>query len=201
MAKQGVFIVFEGIDGSGKSTHVNLLSKELIDKNYKVLTTSEPTKGWVGSFIRKYSKRKGKRLPPETEALLFAADRYEHVKDLIIPALKKRRIVISDRYVYSSIAYQGAAGVDMNWIRDINSFAPKPDIAILFDILPEFSLSRVKREKTVFEESDYLRRVRENYLKFVRSGELIKIEVDKPRMKVQEKISNIVMRFLEKKFL
>jgi len=197
MARRGVFIVFEGIDGSGKSTHIKALTDELRGRGYSVLTTSEPSRDRIGNFIRRYAERNDHRLTPETEALLFAADRFEHVMTIIEPALKRGRIVISDRYLYSSLAYQGAGGLDLDWIREMNQFAPKPDLSILLDILPEFSLQRVERRKTVFEVSDYLRKVRDIYLRLVEEGELVKVDADKPRKAVQEEVSSLVNELLD----
>lgn len=197
MAKKGVFIVFEGIDGSGKSTHIKALAEELRSQGYNALQTSEPSKDRIGNFIRRYAERNDSRLTPETEALLFAADRFEHVKTVIEPALRRGRIVISDRYLYSSLAYQGAGGLEVDWIREMNRFAPKPDLGILLDILPEFSLQRVNRRKTVFEDSDYLRKVRNIYLKLVETGELIRIDADKPRKAVLMEVLSLVQKLLE----
>jgi dTMP kinase len=197
MARRGVFIVFEGIDGSGKSTHIKTLTNELRERGYSVLTTSEPSRDRIGNFIRRYAERNDHRLTPETEALLFAADRFEHVMTVVEPALKRGRIVISDRYLYSSLAYQGAGGLDLDWIREMNRFAPKPDLGILLDILPEFSLQRVERRKTVFEVSDYLRKVRDIYLRLVEEGELVKVDADKPRKAVQEEVSSLVNELLD----
>ena len=197
MAKRGVFIVFEGIDGSGKSTHIKALADELRSQKYSVLQTSEPSKDRIGNFIRRYAERNDSRLTPETEALLFAADRFEHVKTIIEPALRRGRIVISDRYLYSSLAYQGAGGLEVDWIREMNRFAPKPDLGILLDILPEFSLQRVNRRKTVFEVSDYLRKVRNIYLQLVEGGELVRIDADKPRKAVQAEVFSLVQELLE----
>jgi len=197
MAKRGVFIVFEGIDGSGKSTHIKALAEELRSRGYSVLQTSEPSKDRIGNFIRRYAERNDSRLTPETEALLFAADRFEHVKTVIEPALRKGRIVISDRYLYSSLAYQGAGGLEVDWIREMNRFAPKPDLGILLDILPEFSLQRVNRRKTVFEDSDYLRKVRNIYLKLVEKGELVRIDADKPRKAVLMEVLSLVQELLD----
>ncbi len=197
MARRGVFIVFEGIDGSGKSTHIKALAKELKGRGYNVLQTSEPSKDRIGNFIRRYAERNDHRLTPETEALLFAADRFEHVMTVVEPALKRGRIVISDRYLYSSLAYQGAGGLDLDWIREMNRFAPKPDLGILLDLLPEFSLQRVERRKTVFEVSDYLRKVRNIYLRLVEEGELVKVDADKPRKAVREEIFSLVNELLD----
>lgn len=199
MAEIGVFIVFEGIDGSGKSTHIKSLSGELRQMGLNVLHTSEPSRNGVGSFIKRYARSGGQRLPPETEALLFAADRYEHVKSIIEPALRHGRVVVSDRYLYSSLAYQGASGVSLDWIREMNRFAPKPDLAILLDIHPEFSLSRVKRRRTVFEAAEYLRKVREIYLQLSRQGELVKVDADRPKRVVQAELLDMVQELLESK--
>ena len=196
MARRGVFIVFEGIDGSGKSTHIEALAEELKGRGYNVLQTSEPSKDRIGNFIRRYAERNDHRLTPETEALLFAADRFEHVMTVVEPALKRGRIVISDRYLYSSLAYQGAGGLDLDWIREMNRFAPKPDLGILLDLLPEFSLQRVERRKTVFEVSDYLRKVRNIYLRLVEEGELVRVDADKPRKAVREEVFSLVNELL-----
>jgi dTMP kinase len=198
MVGPGVFIVFEGIDGSGKSTHIKLLSEELRGSGLHVLETSEPSRDRIGTFIRRYAERNGDRLTPETETLLFAADRYEHVKQVIAPALKRGNIVISDRYFYSSIAYQGATGIDLDWIREMNRFAPLPDLGVLLDIHPEYSLQRVNdRAKTVFEVSDYLRKVREIYMEMVKRGELVRVEADQPRNEVRADIRGLIDELLK----
>ena len=198
MAGPGVFIVFEGIDGSGKSTHIKLLAKELRGRGLHVLETSEPSRDRIGTFIREYAERNGDRFTLETETLLFAADRYEHVKQVIAPALERGNVVITDRYFYSSIAYQGATGIDLEWIREMNRFAPQPDLGILLDIRPEHSLERVNdRAKTVFEVSDYLRKVREIYMGMVERGELVSVDADRPKGEVGAEIKGLVDELLE----
>ncbi len=198
MDDYGVFIVFEGIDGSGKSTHIKFLSENLRARGFHVLETSEPSRDSIGTFIRRYAEKNEERVTPETEALLFAADRYEHVKQVIKPALERGMVVISDRYFYSSIAYQGATGIDLNWIREMNRFAPKPDLGILLDILPDSSLKRVNnRARTIFEVSDYLRKVREIYLEMVDLGELVRVEADRQREKVRKDILSLVNKLLK----
>jgi len=196
MASKGVFIVFEGIDGSGKSTHIKKLANELRNIGYYVIETAEPSKDEIGSFIRRYAKRNDGRLPVEVEALLFAADRRMHLKNVIEPALRNGHIVISDRYLHSTLAYQGALGLELGWIRELNRFAMKPDLTILLNILPEFSLQRMKRKKTVFEETDYLSKVREIYLEFVKQGEMVKIDADRSKKVIYEEILALVKTFL-----
>lgn len=150
MTKQGIFIVFEGIDASGKTLHLKTISQELRKQGYNILLTKEPSRDLVGDFLHRYARQQKSRLLPETEVLLFVADRFEHVKKIIEPALKRGRIVMSDRYFYSTLAYQGASGANLDWIREMNWFAPKPDLCILFDILPDYSLHRTKRKRTLF---------------------------------------------------
>ena len=193
MAKRGAFIVFEGIDGSGKSTHIKLLSRELRDQGCDVLETSEPSRGRIGSFIRDYVERRGRRLPAEVETLLFAADRFEHLKKTIEPALEQGHIVVSDRYLHSSLAYQGAEGVSVEWVREVNCFAPKPDLCILLDVGPETGLGRMRRRRrTVFEVYTFQQRVRNLYLQFVEKGEIVKVAADRPVEEVQREISALV---------
>jgi len=197
MAGPGVFIVFEGIDGSGKDTHLKLLAESLREVGHNVVETAEPSRDRVGTFLKRYAKSRGDRLPAETEALLYAADRYEHVSRVIMPALNRGQIVVSIRYLYSSLAYQGGAGVDLDWIREINRFAPRPDLGILFDILPEYSLNRLKRKRSIFESADFLRKVRGIYLGIVEKGELVKVDADRPKKAVQANVKALVDRLLE----
>jgi len=197
MAGRGVFIVFEGIDGSGKDTHLKLLAESLREAGHNVVETAEPSRDRVGTFLKRYAKSRGDRLPAETEALLYAADRYEHVTKVIVPALNRGQIVVSIRYLYSSLAYQGGAGVDLDWIREINRFAPRPDLGILFDILPEYSLNRLKRKRSIFESADFLRKVRDIYLGMVETGELVRVDADRPKKAVQADVKSLVDRLLE----
>ena len=197
MAKRGAFIVFEGIDGSGKSTHIRLLSRDLRQQGYDVLETSEPSRGRIGMFIRKYVERRVRRLPTEVEALLFAADRFEHLKKIIEPALEEGRIVVSDRYLHSSLAYQGAEGTSLEWIREVNSFAPKPNLCILLDVGPETGLGRMRRSRrTVFEVFTFQQKVRNLYLQFAEQGELVKVSADRSVDEVQREISALVHELL-----
>lgn len=198
MARRGSFIVFEGIDGSGKSTHIRLLCRDLRQQGHDVIWTSEPSQGSIGRFIREYSKHRGRRLPPEVEALLFAADRFDHVKRIIEPAIEGGRIVVSDRYVHSSLAYQGAEGASLEWIRELNRFAPRPELCILLDVSPETGLGRMRRRRrTIYEVYTFQQRVRALYLQFAEQGELVKVDADRPVDEVHEDISALVQGVLE----
>lgn len=193
MARRGAFIVFEGIDGSGKSTHIRLLCSELRRQGLDVLRTSEPSRGRIGRLIREYSKSRRSRLPPEVEALLFAADRFEHVKRIIEPALEKGCVVISDRYIHSSLAYQGAEGASLDWLREINKFAQSPDLCILLDVSPNTGLGRIRRRRrTVFEVYTYQQKVRNLYLRFAEQGELVRVDADRLVDEVHQDISSLV---------
>lgn len=187
----------EGLDGCGKTTQTKLLVKQLAN-SYNAVYTVEPSKGKIGTFIRRYCLHGNKRLSSIVEALLFAADRFEHVENEVLPALKEGKVVISDRYVYSSLAYQGAAGLDLGWIKKINEHALRPDLAIFIDVEPETVVKRLKRKKSVMENLRTQRKVREVYMKFVENGELVRVNGNQPKKEVAHEILTLVLGFLEK---
>jgi len=106
--------------------------------------------------------------------------------------------VVCDRYVYSSIAYQGAAGLSLDWIQCINQFALVPDLAIFLDVSPEIVLKRLKRKKTVMETSANLQKVREVYFKVVKDGKMITLQGDKPKKEVAKDVLKVALDFLER---
>ena len=137
-----MFIVFEGIDGTGKSTQVRLLSEALSQQGQEVVTSKEPTDGPLGRKLRE-SAATG-RLSPQEELDLFHRDRRDHVGSLIEPALARGATVILDRYFFSTMAYQGARGFDPAAIRATNEeFAPLPDHVFLLELDPELALTRI----------------------------------------------------------
>ena len=198
MGKRGVFICVEGLDGCGKTTQTKLLVRGLRKKGYNVTYTAEPSRGEIGNFIKKYCLHGVKRVSSIVEALLFAADRFEHVEKEVIPALDEGKLVVSDRYVYSSLAYQGAAGLDLKWIEAINEHAMRPDLAIFIDVEPEIVIHRLKPEKSVMENLETQRKVREVYMKFVEKGELVKINGNRSKKEVENDTLRVVLRFLAK---
>jgi dTMP kinase len=199
MGKRGFFICIEGLDGCGKTTQTQLLVERLKRKGYDAIYTAEPSRGKIGELIRKYCLHGEKRVSSIVEVLLFAADRFEHVENELIPALNEGKLVVSDRYVYSSLAYQGAAGLDLKWIEKINEHAIRPDLAVFIDVEPETVIQRLKPKKSVMENLETQRKVREVYMKFVEKGELVKIDGNRSKHKVTDDILTVVLRFLEKK--
>jgi len=139
---KGLLIVFEGIDGTGKSTQMSLLASSLKKNGLAVIETREPTNGQFGQQIRAlYANRNG--ISREEELELFIADRQEHVHDLLIPGLQEGKIILCDRYFLSTAAYQGAVGFSPAEIIERNSFAPSPDLALLFCAPPKLGIERI----------------------------------------------------------
>jgi dTMP kinase len=199
MKGKGLFICVEGLDGCGKTTQTKLLVGKLREMGCDAAYTAEPSRGKIGKFIKKHCLHGEMRTSPIVEALLFAADRFEHVESEVIPALNAGKIIVSDRYVYSSLAYQGAAGLDLGWIEMINDHAIRPDMAIFVDVEPETVIKRLKPIKSVMENLETQRKVREVYVKFVEKGELVRIDGNRSEKGVADDISKVVLRFLEKR--
>ncbi len=193
----GKFICVEGLDGCGKTTQVKLLVRWLRSEGYEVLRTAEPTRGTLGRIIKRSLRRAGLRA--RVEALLFAADRLEHAESLIIPSLREGKIVVSERCVYSSLAYQSARGLPMEWIEGINVFAPLPDFAILIDVPPEMCVRRIRgrRKLDKFESDLELQRtVRMKYLELVRKGRLELVDGTGSVGDVHQQIRKLVEKIL-----
>ena len=199
MTKRGAFICIEGIDASGKTTQAHRLVRNLRRRGLDAVYTTEPSTGEIGKLIRDHVLNRKKRVPVAVEALLFAADRVDHVDKEIKPALQKGKIVICDRYVYSTLAYQGAADLDLNWIEQINQFALVPNMALFLDVSPEVVIERMqsKSKKSVMETLKNQRRVCEIYLKMVKEGRLMRIDGNKPVNAVAADILRDVVEFLE----
>jgi dTMP kinase len=158
----GLFIVFEGIDGTGKSTQLHLLAEKLRQLGYAVVATREPTDGPYGQKIRALFVDRG-AVSREEELELFIADRDQHVKETIVPALEDGCVVVCDRYYLSTIAYQGANGMDPDIILAKNEKFPIPDLAIILEIEPAHGIHRIQNQRlehpNTFEEEANLRKV------------------------------------------
>lgn len=163
--REGVLLAFEGIDGAGKTTQARRLEATLREAGYSVLYTREPTAGPTGQQIRRLIAAGRGTLKPEEELDLFLRDREEHVADAIRPALARHEVVLLDRYYFSTMAYQGALGLDPEMIRRANeAFAPRPHLTFVLDLPPAAGLARIRRTRAVapdtFEREEYLERVR-----------------------------------------
>ena len=159
---RGLFIVFEGIDGAGKTTQLRLLDERLRREGYDVVCLKEPTEGPWGQKLRHLAQHGRQHVTPATELEWFLQDRREDVEHNIRPALACGQIVLLDRYYFSTMAYQGALQLDPEEIRARNeAFAPPPDLLFILDIPPERGLQRVRQRGTLshFERLDYLERV------------------------------------------
>jgi dTMP kinase len=162
----GFLIAIEGIDGAGKTTQAHFLQDRLIAGGFEVIRTKEPTTGKWGQQLRD-SALTG-RLSIEEEVETFIKDRQEHVQTLILPELKSGKIVIVDRYYFSTVAYQGARGLNpMALLHRNEEFAPEPDLLILLDLDVKEGLQRIRTRgdrANHFEKTNTLRRAREIFL-------------------------------------
>jgi len=196
---RGVLFVLEGIDGTGKSTQSCLLMEKLEAKGFDTVCFKEPSDSRWGREIRQKAKFSDS-LTPEQELELFLADRRENVEKNIKPALLKKKVVVLDRYYFSTIAYQGAKGIDTERIRRENEvFAVKPDLVFILDIDPDSGLKRVDKrgvKDLLFEQADYLAEVRKIFQSF--QGEsYIHINTSGPIDEVTARIEKIALNYLD----
>lgn len=201
----GLFITFEGVEGSGKSTQANLLADKLKKINKEVVLTREPGGTKLGKKIRKLL------LDPENinmdnraEILLYAADRAQHVKEKILPFLKNGKIVLTDRYIDSNIAYQGyGRKLDMKMVKNINEWVIRntwPDLTILLDIDPEKGLKRArnlssdkKGDRLEQEIITFYKNIRKGYLELAKNDKrFVVINGDAEAEVIHNKIFKVV---------
>jgi len=174
---EGLFIVIEGIDGAGTTTQARLLHEALRARGLPVHTTREPSDGPVGMLLRQFLTNRvvvpgmhGSHPPSwRTMALLFAADRQDHLEAEVLPNLMEGVSVISDRYDYSSVAYQSAGNDEpevAEWVQKLNQFARRPDLAIVIDVDPEVASNRRRERSSVvdlYEEDELQAKLAEVY--------------------------------------
>jgi dTMP kinase len=204
----GTFITFEGIDGSGKSTQLRMLANFLKQTGCDVLSTREPGGTPVGNRLRAALLDAEEEVDPLTELLVFAADRAQHVRRVLRPALESGRVVFSDRYADATAAYQGAGrGFSPELISEIIELATeglKPDLTLLFDLSVDDSTTRTRRranqqgDRLDAENAEFHNRVRDAYLRLARAEpERVKIiETNQPVELTHESVKEIVIRFL-----
>jgi dTMP kinase len=188
IGEDGILIVIEGLDGAGLSTQAALLAEYLRGKNKKVLLTKEPTSLPIGKLI-KSALRRTQKVSLLALQLLFAADRAEHLEKEIEPALRANHIVISDRYILSSLAF-GSVDNDLEFLKQINARFRRPNLTVIIDTPPKVCLERIKKNRDnieLFEEEQRLEKVREQFLAlknyfdntFIIAGDRAKEEVSK----------------------
>ncbi|MGB3976186.1 MAG: dTMP kinase [bacterium] len=211
---KGCFITFEGIEGSGKTTQIKLLSEQLVKSGYQVVVTREPGDGEIGSRIRELLLSVSSSLDALTELFLLAADRTRHVIEVISPALEKGKIVISDRYTDSSVAYQGfGRGLPLDFVNKVNDLATNglyPDLTIVLDIDPTISLERSRsrlRQQNMFEAEgrferenmSFHQRVRQGYLNIARMQphRFVVLDAASGVFSLSERVLKIIMNMIQ----
>ncbi len=197
-ARNGLLVVFEGIDGTGKSTQMRLLAGALRDRGYRVVETREPTAGEFGQQIRSlYLKRS--TVSAEEELALFIKDRRQHIDTLIQPSLNEGRIVLCDRYFLSTAAYQGAAGCDPERIISLHEFAPDPNLAIIFEVDPEVSIKRITETRgdvlNDFEQLESLKKV-DSIFRKMDLPYIVRIDGSLPEKEVHRQVLALVDKLL-----
>jgi len=206
----GTFITFEGIDGSGKSTQLRLLANFLKSKGCDALLTREPGGTPVGNRLRAALLDAHEEVDPLAELLVFAADRAQHVRRVLRPALDEGRVVFSDRYADATAAYQGAGrGFSPELIGEIIQLATeglKPDLTVLFDLSVDESNVRTRRrsnekqrgDRLDAETEDFHIRVRDAYLRLADAepGRIKVVETNRPVEETHERVKEIVVPFL-----
>jgi len=191
-------VCIEGLDKSGKSTQARLLVEALNRLGFKAVYTTEPSRGEVGQFIRTHVLRRRRRIPVVMEAVLFAADRFDHAEREIKPMLQKKMVVVSDRYVYSSLAYQGAAGLDTEWIEEINRSLPVPDLAIYIDVPLELLSRRMRSDRSVMERLETQKKVHNVYAKLVQEEKLMRVDGNRSVEEVSKSLLDLVLSRLRR---
>lgn len=172
--KKGLFITFEGADGCGKTTQLNLLAQYLKEKGLEVVITREPGSKGLGEKIREILLNYEGEVSSNCEAFLFLADRAQHIDMIVKPAVNSGKIVLCDRHTDSTIAYQGyGRGVDLAQIKMLNNLATSgliPDLTFVFDIDVETSMSRVGKNKDRMESAgiEFHEKVRHGYLELAK---------------------------------
>ena len=203
--KKGLFIVFEGGEGTGKTTAIDEIYTWIVENNFKCIKTREPGGIKISEQIRQVIlNTENKTMDARTEALLYAAARRQHLIEKVIPALEEGSIVLCDRFIYSSLAYQGyARKLGIEEVMSINKFAIgeyMPDLSILFDLDPKIGLERInsneQREinRLDLEKLDFHERVRFGYNIIYENNKdtIIKIDAEQSKENVINQIKNIL---------
>ena len=199
---QGILIIFEGIDGSGKTLQAKRVTSWLKKKGLPVVSFSEPTLGKYGQKIREIMRYGRRNVTPQQELDLFLKDRQEDVHNNILPALEQNFIIIMDRYYHSNMAYQSALGIDINLIQTLNEkIAPRPDMVIILDIEARIGLHRINNfrleKENYFEKAEYLQKVGEIF-DYMQDDNIHHIQASLSLEKVNAHIDELVLDVLRK---
>ena len=202
---RGKFITLEGIEGSGKSTSLDTISKSLETRNIEFIVTKEPGGGPLGKDLRKMLLDKKTSISSEVELLLMMADRKNHIDNIVEPSLEKGIWVISDRYLDSSYAYQGGGRqIDVSKIDLLTELLklPVPDLTLLFDLSPEIALQRAKNRSELdrfeSEPMDFHQRIREAYLTLANDNieRYVVIDASKDIQNVKDQVQKQLNQFI-----
>jgi len=193
---KGLYISLDGVDGAGSTTHTKLLAGWLASKGLRVFATKEPTSGRIGSLIRDYLL--DEEVHPAVDALLFAADRVEHSVQ-IRKLLDEGVVVLSDRSVISSLAYQQAQGLELSWLIEINRYSLKPDVPVILDVDPTISLSRKRPLREKFERQRFLELARKHLLDMAFKNGWFVVDSSRPIEEVASDIRDYVARELRRR--
>lgn len=201
MARRGFLLALEGIDGCGKSVQARLLATSLQERGLIVVLTCEPTDSPQGAQIREYFQGPTRYLSAKEELNLFMSDRREHVEEVITPAMDEGKVVITDRYYYSSVAYQGALGLDPDRILAQNEvLAPRPDLAVILTLPVAQALARVTgtppRARQLSDDAAYLEKVAAIYAS-LKGPHLRHIDASGSLEAVHASLLNLTLEFLE----
>ena len=203
--KKGLFITFEGADGCGKTTQLNLLKDYLENKGYKVVITREPGAKGLGEKIREILLNYDGEVSNRCESFLFLADRAQNIDIIVKPAIDEGKIVLCDRHTDSTVAYQGyGRGLDIEQINMLNRIATnniKPDLTLLFDVDIETSMKRVGNQQDRMEKSgkEFFNKVRNGYLELAKQEpDRIKvIDTAKSITEVQKDVTKIINKYIK----
>lgn len=191
--------MIEGLDGSGKSAQLNLLIDFLKKQGKEFIVTKEPTMDSEAGKKIKQALRKEIEIEPMELQKLYIEDRREHLKNTIIPALQKKKIVVSSRYAFSTFAYGYSDGLDINELIKLNSEFLLPDLTIIIDVNPESSISRIEsrgEEKELFEQKEKLVKVNEIYRKIPQMFENVSlVNGEKSIPEVFEEIKKVILSY------
>jgi len=207
VSRRGRFVVIEGLDGAGTTTQARLLGERLRAAGGAVHVTAEPSGGPVGGLVRQVLQRRvnggrGDGFDPHALALLFAADRLDHVAAEVAPRLAEGCDVVSDRYTLSSLAYQGLTTRDLAWVEAINRRAPAPDLTVFLRVRPGLALGRRQAAGTapeLYEVAAFQRRVARSYERSLallrRAGQRVEVlDGEAPVEAVADAVAGLVAR-------